>query len=362
MIAVLSRLSTMLMISVLISPWCAKATPPDLETLSGGIWIDRQYLQSLPTEGPAWDRLLVDAARSTDAPNLSDQEDMTNVWVFAKALAHVRTGEASYRDQVISACMAAMGTEDGGSSLALGRELMAYVLAADLVGLPPEEDAAFRAWLAAVMDKVMSDGRTLRTTHAQRSNNWGTHAGASRLAAAAYLGDAAEIDQVAAIFKGWLGDRSSYAGFKYGALDWQADPNNPVGINPFGSVREGHSIDGVLPEEQRRSSGFTWPPPQENYVYEGLQGALAQAVILQRAGYPAFEWENQALRRAFQWLHDQANYPAEGDDTWQPYLINLIYRTNFPVIAPSRPGKNVGYTDWSHSPLPAPRNLRVGEP
>ena len=362
MIPVLRRFATLLMASVLISPWVAQATSPDMETLSKGIWIDRQHLQSLPTEGPAWDRLLVDAARSTDTPNLSNQDDMTNVWVFAKALAHVRTGEPRYRDEVISACMAAMGTEEGGSSLALGRELIAYVLAADLVGLPPEEDAAFREWLAAVMDKKMSEGRTLRTTHAQRPNNWGTHAGASRLAAAAYLGDTAEIDQVAAIFKGWLGDRTSYAGFTYGALDWQADPNNPVGINPLGSVRDGHSIDGVLPEEQRRSGDFTWPPPQENYVYEGLQGALAQAVILQRAGYPAFDWEDQALRRAFQWLHEQANYPAEGDDTWQPHLINVNYRSAFPVILPSRPGKNVGYTDWTHAPLPVPRDLRVDAP
>lgn len=154
----------------------------------------------------------------------------------------------------------------------------------------------------------------------------------------------------------------SYAGFRYGALDWQADPNNPVGINPLGSVRDGHSIDGVLPEEQRRAGGFTWPPPQENYVYEGLQGALAQAVILQRAGYPAFDWEDQALRRAFQWLHEQANYPAEGDDTWQPHLINVNYRSAFPVILPSRPGKNVGYTDWTHAPLPVPRDLRVDAP
>lgn len=362
MIPVLRRLATLLLASVLISPWVARAAAPDMEALSKGIWIDRQHLKSLPIEGPAWERLLVDAARSTDAPNLSNQDDMTNVWVFAKALAYVRTGEPRYRDEVIAACMAAMGTEEGGESLALGRELIAYVLAADLVGLPADEDAQFRAWLVTVLDKTMSEGRTLRTTNAQRPNNWGTHAGASRLAAAAYLGNADEIAQVAAIFKGWLGDRASYAGFKYGALDWQADPNNPVGINPKGSMRDGHSIDGVLPDEQRRAGGFTWPPPQENYVYEGLQGALAQAVILQRAGYPAFDWQDQALLRAFQWLHEQADYPSEGDDSWQSYLINVVHRTDFPVVVPSRPGKNVGYTDWTHAPLPAPRELRVEEP
>lgn len=362
MLLALTHLSTLFLVSVLIWPWGAHATPPDMDTLKEGIWIDRQHLQSLPTEGPAWDRLLVDASRFTNAPNLSNQDDLTNVWVFAKALAHVRTGEPRYRDEVISACMAAMGTEEGGRSLALGRELMAYVLAADLVGLPTEEDTQFRAWLGTILDKKMSEGRTLRQTHEQRPNNWGTMAGGSRLAVAAYLGDAWEFEQAAKVFKGFLGDRTTYAAFRYGELDWQANPGLPVGINPLGALRDGHSIDGVIPDDQRRSGGFTWPPPQENYVYESLQGALAQAVILRRAGYPVLDWENQALLRAFRWLHEQANYPAEGDDTWQPHLVNALYQTTFPIVTPSRPGKNVGYTDWTHATLPAPRGLGVDKP
>ena len=43
--------------------------------------------------------------------------------------------------------------------------------------------------------------------------------------------------------------------------------------------------DGVLPDDQRRSGGFVWPPTKENYVWEALQGAIAQAVILHRAGF-----------------------------------------------------------------------------
>ena len=49
------------------------------------------------------------------------------------------------------------------------------------------------------------------------------------------------------------------------------------------------------------------------YVYEGLQGALL---------------------RAFRWLHEQADYPAEGDDTWMPHVINRVYRTDFPAPVP----------------------------
>ena len=138
-------------------------------------------------------------------------------------------------------------------------------------------------------------------------------------------------------------------GFRSGELDWQCNPSAPVGINPTGCTRDGHSIDGVLPDDQRRAGGFTWPPPKENYVWEALQGAVVQAVILKRAGYDVFTWENQALRRAVEWLHSQANFPAVGDDTWTPHLINYYYGTQFPAPVPTSPGKNMGWTDWTHS-------------
>ena len=362
MLHVPASLVFVILITLLFAATGSQAVPPDMQALANGIWIDRQRVRALPTQGPAWDKLRADADQPIGSPDLSNQEDPTNVLILAKALVYARTGEPAYRDAVIAGCLAAIGTEAGGESLALGRELMAYVLAADLVGLPPEQDAVFRVWLDTVLDEKMLEGRTLRQTHEQRPNNWGTMAGASRLAVAAYLGDAAEFAQAAIVFKGFLGDRTSHAAFRYGDLAWQADPANPVGINPRGATREGHSIDGVIPDDQRRGGGFTWPPPKENYVYESLQGALAQAVILQRAGYPVLDWEDKALLRAYQWLHEQAGYPAEGDDTWQPHLVNAVYQTAFPVVTPSRTGKNVGYTDWSHASLPAPQGLRINQP
>jgi hypothetical protein len=315
-----------------------------------GIWIDPAALSSLPTSGRAWENIQRAAGESIGAPDLSNQDDPTNVAVMAKALMFARTGDESYRTEVVNACMAAIGTEAGGRTLALARELAAYVIAADLVGLPPDKDAIFSDWLRRTLTEDLS-GKTLRSTHEDRPNNWGTHAGASRMAVAVYLGDRQELENAARVFAGYLGDRSAYAGFDYGDLDWQADSTRPVGINPRGAERSGYSIDGVLPEEQRRSGGFTWPPPHENYVYEGLQGALAQAVILYRAGYKdVWTWSDSALLRAFEWLHDVAGFPAEGDDTWQPHIINHFYGTSFPAPVPSRPGKNVGWTDWTHPP------------
>ena len=312
------------------------------------IWIDKERLLALPTIGPAWNNLMKAARKPLPGPDLSDQDDKTNVRVLAQALVYARTGEEYFRRSVIQACMSAIGTEDGARTLELGKELAAYVLAADLVGLPASEDARFRRWLTEIRHKRFRTGKTLISTHERRPNNWGTYAGASRLAIAAYLGDRKEIERAAQVFKGWLGDRETYQGFRYRDLSWQSDSLAPVGINPVGAIRDGHSIDGVLPDDQRRGGSYSWPPPRENYVYTALQGALAQAIILDRQGYPVWEWQDNALLRAFNWLYTQADYPAVGDDGWQPYVINYYYGTDFSAPVPAAPGKNVGWTDWTH--------------
>jgi hypothetical protein len=313
-----------------------------------GLWIPPSRLAALPTSGAAWDQLRATADRPAGTPDLSNKKDPVNVRVLAKALVHARTGEEHYRQQVIRACRAAIGSE-GDATLALGRELLAYVIAADLVGLPPELDRDFRSWLRAVRERRLG-GRTLISTHEDRPNNWGAHAGASRMAVAVYLGDGADLARAATVLRGYLGDRAAYHGFRYGELWWQADPLAPVGVNPAGASRQGHSIDGVLPDDQRRDGPFRWPPPRENYAYEALQGLLAQAVILHNAGYDVWSWQDRALLRAFRWLHEQADFPARGDDTWQPHVVNFYYGTSFPAPVPARAGKNVGWTDWTHGP------------
>lgn len=313
-----------------------------------GIWMNAGELSNLPMWGPAWDKLKNQGDSPAGTPNISDQDDATDVNTLAKALVYARTGDERYRTEVINLVMAAIGTELGGRTLALGRNLVSYVIAAELVGLPSDKDQTFRSWLRRTLTEDL-DGDTLQSIHERRPNNWGTHAGASRAAVARYLGDLAELDRTARVFKGYLGDRASYANFSFGDLDWQCDPGNPVGINPKGCTKEGHSVDGVLPDEQRRSGGFTWPPPKENYVYEGLQGAIVQAVILRRAGYDTLNGENRALLRAYEWLRDEAFFSAEGDDTWQLPLVDHFYGEFFWDGSTVRHGKNMGWTDWTHA-------------
>jgi hypothetical protein len=318
------------------------------------IWITRNEILALPMSGPAWNALKAQADQPAGTPQLSNQDQMNNVYVLAKALVYVRTGVESYRTEVRQNCLAAIDTELGGRTLALGRELAAYVIAADLVGLEPAEDVTFRAWLRRTLTETL-DGMTLRVCHERRPNNWGTHAGSSRAAVAAYLGDAAELARVAQVFKGWLGDRSSYSGFTFGDLSWQCDPSEPVGINPVGCTGAGQSTDGALPEEMRRGGGIHWPPSTTNYPWGALSGAVVQAEILRRAGYDAWNWENQALRRAMQFLYDlNQRYPGNGwwvagDDEWNPWLVNYATSSNFPAVAGAQPGKHMAWTDWTHA-------------
>ncbi len=324
---------------------------------AAAIWITRAEIQALPMSGTAWNSLKAQADKSAGIPNLSDQDQTNDVYVLAKALVYVRTGIESYRTEVRQNCIAAIDTEVGGLTLALARNLSGYIISAELVGLEPAEDLIFRAWLRRTLTEVGSDGRTLVSMHESRPNNYGAHAGASRAAVAVYLSDNAELARTAQVFKGWLGDRSSYTGFTYGDdLSWQCDPNTPVGINPLGCVKQGVSIDGALPEEMRRGGSFQWPPLQgaaTNYTWEAVQGAVVQAEILHRQGYDTWNWQNQALKRMIQFLRnlDQSfgGWWATGEDTWSPWLVNWAYGTNFPAVTPTTPGKNMGWTDWTHA-------------
>lgn len=327
------------------------ARPASAGPVEKGIWLSLAQIQALPMSGTAWSQVKAAADGSLGTPKISDHNSNHDVKTLAVALAYARTGNAAYRSKAADAIMSAIGTETGGGILAVVRNLASYVIAADLINLreySSSKDATFRSWLSAVRTKTI-DGTTLVATHEKRANNFGTHAGASRVAADLYLGDSSDLARAAAVFRGWLGDRTAYAGFDYGELAWQADPSKPVGVNPAGAVKSGHSIDGVLPDDQRRGGGFTWPPPCESYVPGALQGALVEAELLTRAGYPAWEWSTRALYRAMNWYFNVAGCRLEGNDQFEPWLVNAAYGSRFPTASPIGVGKNMAWTDWTHA-------------
>jgi hypothetical protein len=325
-------------------------------TVSKGIWISPAELATVPMSGAAWQQLKAAADGNLGTPNIADQDSNHDVNTLAVALVYARTGNPAYRTKAANAIMSAIGTEAGGRTLALGRNLVGYIIAADLIDLrsyDAAKDQRFRAWLSAVRRETL-DGKTLISTHEQRPNNWGTHAGASRIAADLYLGDTADLQRAATVFKGWLGDRSAYAGFDYGDLSWQADPKKPVGVNPAGAVKNGRAIDGAFPDDMRRGCGFRWPPCKTNYPWGAMEGAVVQAQLLARAGYDAWHWSDNALLRATQFLFNLSHeagrsWWATGDDEWMPWVVNHAYGTRFPTAMPAHAGKNMGWTDWMFS-------------
>jgi hypothetical protein len=336
----------------------AKATPPAGTTrpagVVSGIWTTPAELAARPTGGAAWDGVKRAADGSAPAA-VADQDSDHDLQTMAAALVYARTGAASYRDKAAAGIAAAIGTEAGGRTLALGRNLAGYVIAADLVGLGAYDaglDGRFRGWLAGVRGANLG-GDTLISTHELRPNNWGTHAGAARVAADAYLGDTADLERAAKVFRGWLGDRGAHAGFKYGDVSYQADPSAPVGVNPAGATKDGVSIDGALPDDMRRGCSFAPIPCYTDYAWEAMQGAVVQAELLSRRGYDAWGWSDRALLRAAAYLRNLdaqfGGWWAQADDTWQPFLLNRTYAgAGLPQAATASLGKNMGFTDFTH--------------
>jgi hypothetical protein len=323
-------------------PAAAQAAP------TTGMMLTQSEIQALPASGSAWRALASRATRTWPAPKLADQNSAGDVDALAGALYYAKTGDTAVRAKVRDAIMAARGTEAGGRVLALARNLQGYVLAADLIdlrGLSPADDAAFRSWLSGVRRAPMSECTNLIACHEKRPNNWGTHSGAARIAADIYLGDGADLARAATVLRGWLGERSAYAGFSWGDRSWQANPAAPVGINPPGATKHGVTIDGVLPDDQRRG-GPCCTPVKENYVYEALQGVVTSAYLLSRQGYTPWAWGNQAIKRAFVWQTTVNAFTPTGDDGWQSWLMNRVYGLRLAVKNRANPGKGFGYADW----------------
>jgi hypothetical protein len=329
----------------------------------GGIWISRPEVQRLPVGGPAWSSLSQRADQPLGDADIADQDTEHDVTTFAAALVYARTNSSRLRQKAATGIMDAIGTEKGGRTLALARALMPYVLAADLIDLrdlDPGKDRVFRRWLSKVRTERLEPRArpTLVETHEFAANNWGTHAGASRIAADVYLGDRKDLARAAAIFKGYTGDRSTYAGFNFGDDEsWQADPKRPVPIVGKGARRGGQLLDGALPDDMRRGCPRRPDPCPTRYPWEAMQGIVAQAHLLTRQGYDAWEWGDQAVRRAAEFLYGlnrsspHEDWNAPGGNEWIPWLLNARYGTDFEAKVPAKPGKAVGFTDWTD---PAP--------
>jgi hypothetical protein len=334
---------------------------PAQASIGGALIASPQEIAVLPISGTAWTNLKAVADGPLGIPNLTDQDNKHDVRTLAVALVANRLNSEAYRTKARDAILGAMGTEVVGATnsiLALGRQLGAYVLAADLIGLSGPEDIAFRTWLAGIRTRELGGhGRyiTLKGTCEDSPHNWGTFACASLIAANRYLGDDAAVARSWAVFRGLTGDRSAYAGFENLASDIWACPG--VAFTPANSgcpsdvVRYGAFVKDV-------TRGADPPTPDGaglSYTAEILQGIALQAELLQRAGYSG-AWER--LRPAFDWARRNGALNLSSVDYHVTWWANE--RLGWTLgTRPAGMGRLFGYTDWLYG---SPQSGTVAPP
>jgi hypothetical protein len=343
--------------SLAASPTPAPPSPrPDDEFLL----MPRAQFMALPTSGPAWDALVFWANEDPGRPDLTDQDDRHGVHILASALVAARIDDPAYREKARAGILSAIGTEREGANnsiLSLGRQLGAYVLAADFIGLDGADDERFRAWLSDIRTRELAGHgrwRALVQTHEDAPNNWGSFTGASRIAASLYLRDTADVARAAQILRGFLGDRSAYSNFQgvEGARSWACDPEHYTPVNPP-CTRGGIDLDGAIVRDIDRGGNRKWPPGRDGigYTLESLQGLTVQAELLTVNGFgDVWSWSDQALKRAAGIVTRSGE---AGGLTWNrsevshyvPWLLNARYGLDLPT-EPAGIGRVFGFTDW----------------
>jgi hypothetical protein len=114
-------------------------------------------------------------------------------------------------------------------------------------------------------------------------------------------------------------------------------------------------VGGAIINDMARGGDLTWPPGTTQYPWVALEGVVPAAVILHRAGYPAFAVADRGVLRAVGYLRDLQL--STGSGSWFQerrsneiiQLVNVAYGTRFPVDLPTGAGRTVGYTDWTHA-------------
>lgn len=336
-----------------IQPGIQSVTPVSKSGPTLGIWISKDEIMKLPMSGNAWNSVKSAADSNWGSACLYDNNCMHDVNTLAGALVATRTDDAAMRAKVIKGFESAMSSTLS-RALELSRGLQTYIIAADIIGY---HDAAFEAWVRKMLTTNIqghSGGVGVLGTAINSSNNWGGHARASVAAAAVYLNDATLKQQVVTAYKAFIGVAPS-SSMVFTNTSWHADSKNPAGENRKGATIQGKNVSGALPEDWRRSAEYQWPPAVTNYMWEGMQGFVVTAVILDRAGLVPLSTGDDALVRAMNALYGTGeaasnspkfNNPPSGDDTWIPWVVNYYAGTTFPTSAAAA-GKNMAWTDWT---------------
>jgi hypothetical protein len=297
-----------------------------------------------------------EADGSLGSADLCDQNNDHHLKTLAAALVYARTGNTSYATKARNGVMAAIGTQDvgcGNAVLSLGRQLPAYVLAADFSALSGSQDSTFRSWLGGIRGKDIGGHGTwysLIQTQRVSANNWGTHAGAARIAASAYLGDAHDLAIAAKILRGFLGDRSAYAGWDFdgSAMSWSCNPESSATPVSKACTKSGVNVDGAVLEDISRGGSLDWPPGGDgvSYQVDAVAALAMQAALLSRQGYSdVWSWSSSAIKRAAALGNRAGGWNRSNASSQAPWLLNARYGKFLPTEHQPM-GRGIGFADW----------------
>ena len=349
--------------------------------------ISEERLASLPASGAAWDYMKEQADLAVQETDLDSSPSAASPWLpnfngtasvsrpgvqtLAAALVYARTGESAYRDHVVAANRYLIGSEDSGSTdgtaandraLATARNIGAYVLAADLVGMPKTVTGSrdgytgtrWHDWLGALRTEEVGDPancNSIAECSNERGHNWGAFATAARIAIDIHLADRADLGTAVGRYRRFLG--ASRSGSQWtessafdpsyacapGGSDWTA-------VNPADC---GAAKDGMIVEDISRSAGAfdDYDETGIAYTMESYQALLMSAILLERQGYEAFAWGDEALRRVMDWLTREGIPQGTGSDTEHhvSWIPSYFYAEDYETVAAGM-GRSLGFTDW----------------
>lgn len=320
------------------SPIAGSGSQPPVPT--SGLFISVAEVAALPHDGAAYEAVVDAAKLPWPSPDLANPNGRHQLHVLAAALLGHREDARDGIQNAINLFKAKNGTV-----LAMGRQLPAYIIAADLIdlrALDPKLDETFRADLAKWRDgKVGTHKRwsVLSFTFGDSSNNWGAHAGAAVIAIDRYLGRPLDPDW--AIFRGFTGDVKAHEFYTppIAHRTWlKAKVWTPVQVVP------GDPRDGAVTEDAWRDGKY--PRISDTYVMDSAQALAVQAEILTRAGYPA--WPLLARSAAFL---DREGTPWSEKGGRGGHTLAYLYNKRLGLGAPTtnvgdRMAWSFGFGDW----------------
>jgi hypothetical protein len=345
-------------------------TPSPTVPAPEGMLISKSELMALPTSGAAWDELRETAYDKWGKPNLKNQDNKHAINTLAGALVYARTGDPELRSKVRDAILAAKQTLDEPSEwktdngvLAAGRQLGAYVIAADLIDLKNYDvsaDNEFRGWLAPIRTtNIGTHGRWQSITYTceNAAANWGTFACASRIAVSIYVDDTADVKRAASIIRAFLGERNTYPPDAPGQdsyfehtdgfdSSWACDESKWTGINTA-CEKSGTNLNGVMVEDAARGGSCCVLQGEGiMYSWEALQGLYVSAELLYRTGQYGnpYDWSDQALKRALDFMQ-RSGWDVTRPATYVPWLANARYGTSY-LVSPTVDGRIMSWGAW----------------